>query len=380
MPAGASGEADATAAAGTAGAAAPLAGQGESTAAESLGGQGGSTAAEPFGGEGGSTAAGPLGGRSGRTVAEPFVDRVGFGAAELAAVGDRLGAPIVAVRPLTGGYRNRNVAARTASGHRYVLRRYLDPAACAVESALAVRLADSAVPVPRPVFADPAGALLGDPLLVSAFAAGTPGDRVIGYGTAQDAAGIGAAMGETLAAIGSVRFAAPGFFGPDLTVTGGPVATGLAEFVAGQLPDSNAAAAFTPAELDALRALAERSAPLVETVRTEARLVHCDYNPKNVLAVRDGAGWRIGAVLDWEFALSGSPMFDLGNALRFAADRPAGYADRFVAAFRDAGGLLPADWRAVAEAVDLFALVQFLSRPTDHRYFAKSVALLRRRL
>jgi fructokinase len=365
MPAGPSGEAGATAATG---------------AAEPLAGQGGSSAAERLGGEGGPTAAEPLAGRPERAGAEPFVDRVGFGAAELAAVGGQLGAPIVAVRPLTGGYRNRNVVARTAAGHRYVLRRYLDPAACAVESALAVRLADSAVPVPRPVFADPAGTLLGDPLLVSAFAAGTPGDRVIGYGTAQDAAGIGAAMGETLAAIGSVGFAAPGFFGPDLTVTGGPVATGLAEFVAGQLPDSNAAAAFSPAELDALQALAERSAPLVETVRDEARLVHCDYNPKNVLAVRDGGGWRIGAVLDWEFALSGSPMFDLGNALRFAADRPAGYADRFVAAYRAAGGLLPADWRAVAEAVDLFALVQFLSRPTDHRYFAKSVALLRRRL
>jgi fructokinase len=309
-----------------------------------------------------------------------IVSRIGFTAAELAAVGDRLGAPIVAVRPLTGGYRNRNVVARTASGHRYVLRRYLDGAACAVESALAGRLADSAVPVPEVLFADPAGALLGDPLLVSAFAAGTPGDRVIGYGTAEDAAGIGAAMGETLAAIGSVRFAAPGFFGPDLAVSGGPVATGLAEFVAGQLPAGNASAAFGPAELDALRALARRWAPLVETVRDDARLVHCDYNPKNVLAVRDTGGWRLTAVLDWEFALSGSPMFDLGNALRFAADRPPGYAERFVAAFRAAGGLLPADWPAVAAAVDLFALVQFLNRPTDHRYFAKSVALLRRRL
>lgn len=309
-----------------------------------------------------------------------MLDRVGFGAAELAAVAARLGAPIVAVRALTGGYRNRNVLARTASGHRYVLRRYLDGAACAVESALAARLADTAVPVPRPVFADPHGALLGDPLLVSEFAAGTPGDRVIGYGTAGDAAGIGAAMGETLAAIGAVRFAEPGFFGPDLTVTGGPVATGLAEFVAGQLPTGNAATAFTPAELDALRALARRCAPLVETVRDEARLVHCDYNPKNVLAVRDAGGWRLTAVLDWEFALAGSPMFDLGNALRFAADRPAGYAERFVAAYRAAGGTLPADWPAVAAAVDLFALVQFLSRPTDHRYFAKAVALLRRRL
>ncbi|BCJ33039.1 hypothetical protein Athai_05420 [Actinocatenispora thailandica] len=309
-----------------------------------------------------------------------LVDRVGFTAAELAAVGDRLGAPIVAVRALTGGYRNRNVLARTARGHRYVLRRYRDGAACAVEAALAARLADTAVPVPPPVFADPAGALLGDPLLVSGFVPGTPADRVIGFGTAEDAAGIGAAMGETLAAIGTVRFAEPGFFGPDLTVSGGPVATGLAEFVAGQLPDGNAAAAFSPAELDALRDLARRSAPLVETVRAEARLVHCDYNPKNVLAVRDAGGWRLSAVLDWEFALSGSPMFDLGNALRFAADRPAGYAERLVAAFRAAGGLLPDDWRAVSAAVDLFALVQFLNRPTDHRYFAKSVALLRRRL
>jgi len=303
-----------------------------------------------------------------------------FGAAELAAVGRRLGSPIVAVRALTGGYHNANVLARTAAGHRYVLRRYAEPAACAVEAALADRLAATPVPVPPVRLADPDGTLLGDPLLVSDFVAGTPGDRVLAAGTAADAAGLGAAMGETLAAIGSVRFAEPGFLGPDLAVSGGPVATGLAEFVDGQLDGSNATVAFTAAEIDGLRALARRAAPLVETVRDEARLVHADYNPKNVLAARTADGWRLTAVLDWEFALSATPMIDVGNALRFAHERPTGYADGFVTAYRSAGGSLPDGWERLSRAMDLFALVQFLRRPTDHRYFARAASVLRRQL
>ncbi|HEY3503923.1 MAG TPA: phosphotransferase [Actinocatenispora sp.] len=302
-----------------------------------------------------------------------------FTAAELAAVSARLGRDIVGTRLLTGGYRNVNVLA-TAGPDRYVLRRCADPAACAVEAAVAVRLRDTAVPVPEVVLADPGGALLGDPLLVSRFAPGTPGDRVLATGDAADALGLARAMGETLAAVGAVRFAEPGFLGADLVPTGGPVATGLVAYAERELAGGNAGATFDDAELAALHALVAREAHLVETVAGQAHLVHGDYNPKNVLAEPAGGGWRISAVLDWEFALAATPLFDVGNALRFAAERPAGFEPAFTAGYERAGGTLPPDWRRISRAVDLFALIQFLSRPPEHRYFRKSVTLLRDRL
>ncbi|GAA4204995.1 phosphotransferase family protein [Actinocatenispora rupis] len=297
-----------------------------------------------------------------------------FTAAELSALSATLGRDITGTRPLTGGYRNVTVLAETAGPDRYVLRRCTDAAVCAVEAALADRLRATAVPVPELVFADPAGALLGTPLLVSRFAPGTPGDRV----PAADAPGLARAMGETLAAIGAaVPFEEPGLLGPDLVPTGGPLATDLVAYADRTLAASHASTAFDGTELAALRALVAREAPLVESVAADAGLVHGDYNPKNVLAEPYRGGWRLTAVLDWEFALSGTPLFDVGNALRFAA--PA-VATAFTTGYVDAGGVLPADWRPVSRALDLFALLDFLTRPPDHRYFRKSVSLLRDRL
>jgi aminoglycoside phosphotransferase (APT) family kinase protein len=81
------------------------------------------------------------------------------------------------------------------------------------------------------------------------------------------------------------------------------------------------------------------------------------------------------AVLDWEFAFSGPPLFDVGNMLR--DPRPPAFAEAFVAGYRDAGGELPPGWRRLARALDLFSLADFLTRPPDHRYFARSVARIR---
>jgi aminoglycoside phosphotransferase (APT) family kinase protein len=73
---------------------------------------------------------------------------------------------------------------------------------------------------------------------------------------------------------------------------------------------------------------------------------------------------RVTAVLDWEFAFSGSPFFDLGNLLRPPlGDRP-GLAAAVAAGYRRAGGQLPEDWRRMSELVDLMAWADFLNRPT----------------
>ena len=42
-------------------------------------------------------------------------------------------------------------------------------------------------------------------------------------------------------------------------------------------------------------------------------LVHGDFNGLNILM----SGTDVSAILDWEFALSGSIYFDIGNMLRY---------------------------------------------------------------
>lgn len=74
------------------------------------------------------------------------------------------------------------------------------------------------------------------------------------------------------------------------------------------------------------------------------------------LRVRSDA---VAAVLDWEFAFSGSPFVDLGNVLR----PPRGDDEAFVAAVAEGYGPLPPEWRRMSRLVDLMAWADFLSRP-----------------
>ncbi len=137
------------------------------------------------------------------------------------------GRRVTGARRLSGGFSNENLlisteTGGTGTGGRFVLRRYLRANRCAVEAALAARLAGIA-PVPGVVAADPDGTAAGEPVLLSAFAAGVPSARcwpASRPGQGPEAGELGRAAGAALAAVGSVRFAAPGFFAGAALVPG----------------------------------------------------------------------------------------------------------------------------------------------------------------
>jgi aminoglycoside phosphotransferase (APT) family kinase protein len=284
----------------------------------------------------------------------------------------------VAATLLGGGYSNTNVLIVTGRG-RYMLRRYRhgprDAArrTCAVEAALAARLASTAVPVPEVTAA-------GEPLLVARHVPGVLVSDAVQSDRAA-APDIAAAAGRALAAIGSVTLERAGFFtGASLAPSAEGQPGSLPEFVDACLRAGRAATALSPAELGQLRDLAAAAGPLAAAAGSARQLVHSDYNGKNLLAVQQDGLWSISAVLDWEFAFSGSPLVDVGNMLRFRAQHPPGFEDGFIAGYQAAGGRLPPRWREISEALDLYALADFLTRPPGHRYFGKAVAVIRERL
>jgi len=102
-------------------------------------------------------------------------------------------------------------------------------------------------------------------------------------------------------------------------------------------------------------------APPLASLEPEVRLVHGDFNKRNALVRCDSGRWMVAAVLDWEFAVSVSPLADVGNFLRYERTaRPL--AAHFSAGFREAGGELPEDWRRLARTIDLVALCESLTR------------------
>jgi aminoglycoside phosphotransferase (APT) family kinase protein len=91
------------------------------------------------------------------------------------------------------------------------------------------------------------------------------------------------------------------------------------------------------------------------------QLCHSDFNQKNFLIGRGANGrHHLAAVLDWEFAFSGSSVIDIGNLLRFDHESPGIESSWFVDAYRAAGGHLDSAWKEQSLFADLLAQCAFL--------------------
>ncbi|MEU8702585.1 phosphotransferase [Streptomyces sp. NPDC048680] len=303
------------------------------------------------------------------------------------------GALLQEMDPLPGGFTN-DMAVLTAErpgaagAERYVLRRYRPGGSrfprntCAVEIAVLGQVAARAVPVTAVVAADPQGRATGRPTLLYRFVDGTPLSQVLADGPASDdARGLGRAVGVVLARIGRIRLPRPGVFG-DASLVPAPDGAGLLGDLPGFVDHCLAAAAsdgpLSGTDSAVLRALARRGPLAHAAVAGERSLVHGDFNPKNILVQRRAGQWAVAAVLDWELAFSGSPLFDVGNVLRFAHEYPPAFSAGFVDGFRGGRGRLPADWLRLSRTLDLFALADILTAPPDPAYFARAHTVLRR--
>ena len=99
------------------------------------------------------------------------------------------------------------------------------------------------------------------------------------------------------------------------------------------------------------------------------RLCHGDYHRGNLMVVRDGEGWRLYGVLDFENAVAGDPLLDVTNCKRQWQDDGV----RWPAILRGYGPITRPDWQETVELYRLFQAVEywnwttFLGRPEAER-------------
>jgi aminoglycoside phosphotransferase (APT) family kinase protein len=278
---------------------------------------------------------------------------------EIELVSQALGSAVAGVRPLAGGFSHETCLLTLADRQVVVRLGGPDPA---IEAAVLAAAAGH-VPVPTVV-----GVLdVGRPATVLECVAGTPCDEVLA-GDVHDPGGLGAEIGRVVAGCAAITFDRPGFFADDtLAVTAGPPwSRQLPEFAATGMA---AAARLPPATRDAWTRLCAAHAPALARIDGQARLVHADCNPKNLLVTSTTTGWRVDAVLDWEFAFAGCPYADAANLLRFAADCPPDFVAGFRAAFAEhqpADLPPPTDWAYLGRVMDMFALTDLVTRPLGH--------------
>ncbi len=122
-----------------------------------------------------------------------------------------------------------------------------------------------------------------------------------------------------LAAIGSVTFASPGWLAPGTTVTSPllPGADPTPRFVEQCLASSMARKRAPAGLMDKTRAAMWSHAAELHLTATETSLVHGDFGGRNLIVRRVAGCWGMAAVLDWEFAVSGSQLADVGHLPRY---------------------------------------------------------------
>jgi aminoglycoside phosphotransferase (APT) family kinase protein len=272
---------------------------------------------------------------------------------------------VLAAEPLGDGLRNSNFKLHLDSMRdTIVLRIYEhDPSLCRKELDL-LGLVGNSIPVPEVLHAEPLGldgvppfALLGYVERITFRELGRCGDP---DAIAQAAYSAGA----TLAAIGRFTFEKAGWLGPGPAVTA-PLLQGadpVPRFVDLCLVSPNLQPRMPPKLRDATHNLVWACAAQLRSLEPESRLVHGDFAKRNLLVRAVAARWSVAAVIDWEFAVSSSPLADVGHFLRYErASRPRA-EPHFTRGFSDAGGRLPEDWGRLAKVLDLVALCEALTR------------------
>ncbi len=109
--------------------------------------------------------------------------------------------------------------------------------------------------------------------------------------------------------------------------------------------------------IEKITAYAAEKAPLFSEDDSRPALVHADYNGLNILVENN----KISAILDWEFALSGSIYMDIGNMLRYdSLPHYASFEKGFIEGIQKGGVQLSPYWRQLAKLTDLISLLSML--------------------
>ncbi len=283
-----------------------------------------------------------------------------------------------------GGLRNANFKIQLDGEPESVVVRIYehDASVCRKELDL-LRAIGTRVPVPEVIHAEPNGIEGVPPFAVLRFIHGITFRDLKCTGDRESICQAAYAMGQTLASIGKITFPRTGWLGPGPRVSA-PLLTGenpVPRFIDLCLRSEHLAARLEDSLCRRLHDTIWQHAQELSQIDNQAHLVHGDFGKRNIL-VRRSAGahpsekWTVAAVLDWEFAVSGSPLMDVGHILRYERTARPLLEPDFSRGFTDAGGRLPSNWRRMARLIDCVALCEALTHDALAEEFALEIVEL----
>ncbi len=272
---------------------------------------------------------------------------------------------IVSAEPVSGGFANASY--KVALSHMalpIVVRVYLRDSTAAYREASILELVKARVPVPEILYVSPA---TGEhTYVILGWVHGVPLDDVLIEAPRGDARVAARSTGGVLARLQEFRFGTSGFFGSTLDVER-PVASDARAIVDGlerclfeDVGEDRLGVALT----QRLWQFVKEHEQSLSAVEHQSLLVHGDFNGANVIVRTAPEPPGVSAVIDWEYAHSGTPLVDLGSMLRRAVNRPAWFEEELIRGYHEEGGFLPENWRQVSRIVDLVKLCTFVTSPT----------------
>jgi aminoglycoside phosphotransferase (APT) family kinase protein len=284
---------------------------------------------------------------------------------------------VASVEPLSGGLRNTNLKIEFSSKKApIVLRLYKEDSSICLKEIEILRLLRSAVPVPEVLHARPEGIDGSRPFIMMPYIEGLTFQQLKRTGDLTAIHQASASVGQTLAAIAAYEFSKPGRLiatlrnelevGQPYTRSSDPIPEILDNSLNSPVAQHRLGAGFAQRLHDFIWAWA----PLLPDITNVSKLVHSDFGNRNIIVNEVNGSWRVAAVLDWEFAFSGSPLLDIGNFLRYDLRHEPLREPYFSQSFVEHGGNLPDNWSNIVRVIDLTALVDCLT----HEYLPDDVA------
>lgn len=255
------------------------------------------------------------------------------------------GCTLSGMQPL-GGLRNASYRVDLSSpAERVVVRIFEhDPSLCLKEVDL-LRLLSAHVPVPQVLFVQPEETVCTPPFVILRYVEGVSMLELKRSGDIVALSQAAYATGQCLARIHGVVFPDRGWIGSGLT---------LSPFGSQDL--------LPPRCDDSFRRLVESFSSQLACSRSQRVLVHGDFGRRNVLVSEGNRGWTVSGIIDWEFAVAGSPLADIGHFLRYERVLRPTLEPHFSNGYVAGGGSLPDGWRRLARVLDSISLCRSLMR------------------
>lgn len=261
---------------------------------------------------------------------------------------------------LSEGCANSNYKVEFVTGQAIMLRIYLREKGSLVREIALHKLVADQLPVPKIFYSDDGCALIDHPYAIMEF---IDGELMRGVILSKDESAIrecAFSAGIYLNHLRHIRLEQGGFFQDgDLTVRPFNHDEEYLPYAYSCLDHENIIDSLGKQRADTLRVFLEQNQHYLPN-KSDANLTHADYDPANMLVKKIKNRFEVVALLDWEFAFSGSYFLDIGMFLRYSHKLPEIYESSFVKGIISEGNTLPKHWKKSAKLMDVICLLSLL--------------------